>query len=139
MKATHLFIVVGAIGFAFHWWNSRGNEAALAQKSPNGFVSVVMPEGVNKNTVVILAPVNCPSDAAQRADALANELTRLGISNIRSSSYSADIADPTAEQKAGLERAVSILEGEIPVVFINGRGKANPTAEDVVAEYTRTK
>lgn len=34
--------------------------------------------------------------------------------------------------------AAAIMEGEIPAVLINGMGKANPTAEEVAAEYERT-
>lgn len=98
-----------------------------------------MPDGAKANTVLILAPVDCPSDAAQRADALSEELARLGIPNIRSSSYSSNITDPTEEQKAGVERAVSVLNGEIPAVFINGMAKANPTVEEVAFEYERTR
>jgi hypothetical protein len=37
-----------------------------------------------------------------------------------------------------MERAVDVLKGEIPAVFINGMGKSNPTAEEVAAEYQRT-
>jgi hypothetical protein len=140
VRAIKLLVVAGAIWFAFHWWKGRGSEEAHpAQKSPNGFVSAVMPDGAKANTVLILAPVDCPSDAAQRADALSEELARLGIPNIRSSSYSSNITDPTEEQKAGVERAVSVLNGEIPAVFINGMAKANPTVEEVAFEYERTR
>jgi hypothetical protein len=135
MGTVKLLLIVCALGFAFHWWNGRGDGLANAPTSPNGFVSVVMPDGAEANTVVILAPVDCPSDAAQRADALSRELTRLGIRNVRSNSFSANIADPNAKQQAGIERAFAVLNGQIPAVFVNGMGKANPTAAEVVSEY----
>lgn len=75
----------------------------------------------------------------QRADALSERLNRLGIPNVRSASYSVNRNDPSAEQKAGLDRAVGVLNGEIPAVFVNGMAKANPSAEEVAAEYARTK
>lgn len=134
------WLIVGVlVGAGYFWWNGRGNDLADAEKSPNGFVAAVMPDGVPPDTVVILAPVNCPSDAAQRADALAAELGSKGIRTIRSSSYSSEIAEPTDAQQAGLERAVAVMNGTIPAVFVNGMAKANPTAADVVAEYRLTK
>jgi hypothetical protein len=96
-----------------------------------------MPDGARPNTVIILAPENCPSEAAQRADSLASRLTEAGISNIRSSSYSTNIADPTKDQQAAVERAVKVLNGEVPAVFVNGMAKANPSFDDVVSEYRR--
>ncbi len=33
-----------------------------------------------------------------------------------------------------IEQTSAVLSGEIPVVIVNGRAKANPSAEDVVAE-----
>lgn len=132
-------LVVGAmVGAGVYWWQGRSDALADAEPSPNGFVSVVMPDGVAANTVVILAPQNCPSDAAQRADALAAELGAKGIRTLRSSSYSSDIADPTDAQRQALERSVAVMRGTIPAVFVNGMGKANPTAEEVVAELRLT-
>ena len=140
MNVVRLFLVIGAIGFALHWWRDHGASSLAADEtSPNGFVSVVMPDGVPQDSVTIIAPVNCPSDAALRADALASRLTQLGIPNTRTSSYSSSISAPTSEQNAEIQRAVSVLNGEIPAVFVNGKGKANPTAAEVAAEYQRTK
>lgn len=140
MNVVRLFLLLGAIGFALHWWRDHGGSSLpVDETSPSGFVSVAMPDGVPQDSVAIIAPVNCPSDAAQRADALANRLTQLGIPNTRTSSYSSSIAAPTAEQNAAIQRSVSVLNGEIPAVFVNGMGKSNPTAEEVAAEYQRTK
>lgn len=139
---ARLLFIAGLIGFAVFMWN-RHNASAVAaqfaQDSPNGFISVIMPDGAAANSVVILAPVNCPSDGAQRADALASQLTGMGIPNVRSSSYTTNITDPSEEQRAAADRAVSVLNGQVPAVFINGMAKSNPTAEEVAAEYERTK
>lgn len=140
MGALRILMLVGALGFAAHWWKNHESVAtSVAEPSPNGFEQVVMPDGVAANTVVILAPVNCPSDAAQRADALADALTRQGVRNIRSASYSANIANPTDAQNAAIKRAVAVMNGEIPAVFVNGMAKANPTADEVISEYERTR
>jgi hypothetical protein len=147
-----LLIVLGAAGFVFQWWKGhagREHHGARAiamtqstdgrQASANGFIDAAMPDGAKPGTVLVFAPVNCPSEAAQRADALAEQLTRLGIPTVRSSSYSASVTSPSAEQRERVERAVSVIQGEIPAVFINGMAKANPSVDEVVAEYERTR
>lgn len=140
MGIARLLIIVGIIGFAAHWWNNRGTNVSLVQTpSPNGFVSAAMPDGARANTVLILAPLNCPSAAAKRADALAVKLGRRGIPNARSSAYNINIQSPTAEQRAAVERTVAVLKGEVPAVFVNGMAKANPSLEEVVSEYERTR
>ena len=61
----------------------HGHERAVANRElvaladSNGFVPVQMPDGAPRDTVLILAPVNCPSDGAKRADALADHLRKL--------------------------------------------------------------
>lgn len=124
--------VVIAAGSALWWWNGRVD---MKPVTPNGFVAALMPDGAPPNTVVILAPQNCPSDAAQRALQLAQDLSAAGIPNVVSSSYSVDIEDPTDEEQEGMERAVTVMNGTIPAVFVNGFAKANPTAAQVIAEY----
>ncbi|HBZ98339.1 MAG TPA: hypothetical protein DEO97_02980, partial [Pseudomonas sp.] len=75
-----------------------------------------------------------PSDAARRADELAAGLTRMGIAVQRSSHFSTETTNPSAEQQAQLQRTVAVLNGGIPAVFFNGMGKANPTLDEVVAQ-----
>lgn len=140
MSIAKLLILVGVIGFALHWWSDQKEERILfAEKSANGFIPVVSPDGVKPNTVVIFAPVNCPSAAAQRAQALSEKLTRLGIPSVRSSSYSSNISEPTLEDKERFKRTTFVLNGEIPAVFVGGMAKANPTPEEVAAEYAAIK
>lgn len=130
-------IIAAVIGAgAVFWWSSRTD---MGPMTPNGFVTATMPDGAPDNTVIILAPLNCPSDAAQRAAALARGLKEAGVPSALSSSYSVDIEDPTDEQRLGMERAVAVMNETIPAVFVNGLAKANPTLEQVIAEYRRTK
>lgn len=140
MSWTRILLLLAVLGFAANWWkNHDTTSTGAAQKNSNGFISVVMPDGASPNSVVILAPIDCPSDAAQRADNLSSRLTASGIPNIRSSSYAVNITEPTDEQNAAMQRSVAVLNGEIPAVFVHGMGKANPTAEEVIAEYKRKK
>src|SRR5919198_4039076 len=93
-SSTLIKLAVAILGVWFGWHLLAPKLAAYraesidgAAKTPNGFVSVIMPEGASKNTVMIFAPLNCPSAGAQRADALASELTGRGIPNVRSDTY----------------------------------------------------
>ena len=143
MGFMKLILVLGAIYFGYQWWTGHDvlttfSPRAAVTASPNGFLPVAMPDGAMANTVIILAPLNCPSDAAVRADELSRRLTRMGIKNVRSNSYNARVDNATPEQRDALKRATDVLNGGIPAVFINGMGKANPTAEEVAGEYKRT-
>jgi len=143
MRVLKLMAIIGATGLAVHAWHGHAHRpvnygTASAQPSPNGFIATAMPEGAQANTVLILAPVNCPSKEAQRADALSRKLTGMSVPNKRANSFSLKIDNPSPEQQAGMRRAADVLGGEIPAVFVNGMGKSNPTADEVAAEYERT-
>ena len=135
MRALKLLALVVAVALAIHWWRGRAERIDGAAKSANGFVSIAPPDDARRNTVVIFAPLNCPSDAAQRADALAYELNRRGIPYVRSNSYQAQVTNPTADDEATLRRTEDVMKAGVPVVFVNGKAKANPTLAEVVAEY----
>ena len=140
MNFLKFLIVIGLAGYGYNWWSAKGAaESEAKSRSPSGFVSVVMPDGAPRNTVIILAPQNCPSDAAQRADFLANRLTEAGIPNTRRASYSANLVDATKEQSEAIQRAVNVMNGEVPAVFVNGMARANPTFDEVLSEYRRTR
>ncbi len=140
LRLIQWVIVLAAAWYGYQWWQDyRSAEATKALATASGFVPAAMPSGARRNVVQILAPLNCPSEAAQRADALAAALTRMGVPNERTSNFSLNIDDPTAEQRAAVDRAVAVLNGEIPAVFVNGMGKANPSADEVLAEYQRTR
>ena len=140
MKALKLLVLAAAVAGAIYWWRGRAERIEGAAKSPNGFVSVAEPNNARGNTVIIFAPVNCPSDAAQRADALASELTSRGIPNVRSNSYDYTLTDAdSAVQAAKLKRTNEVMNAGVPVVLINGKAKANPTLNEVIAEYSSSR
>jgi hypothetical protein len=57
----------------------------------------------------------------------------MGIPNRRTNYYS--IARITREQVPLLKQTNAVLTGEIPIVIVNDRAEANPTVDEVVAEY----
>ncbi len=118
-------------------WSSHERTVAerglLAFQDTNGFVPVTTPRGTPSDKVIILAALNCPSSAAQRADTMARRLTEMGIPNTRANQYSASITD--RDQLPLLQRTSVVMGGEIPVVIVNGMAKANPTVDEVVSEF----
>src|SRR5579862_5701506 len=122
------------VGGGVHLWHVHQraviDRELMAFADGNGFVPVVTAAGAPRDTAVILAPLNCPSTQAKRADAIATELRQIGIPVSRSNSYSARITDPA--QMPLLSRTNAVLGGEVPIVIINGMAKANPTVDEVV-------
>jgi hypothetical protein len=113
------------------------NRKLLPLEDTNGFVPVQTPAGTAPNTVLILAAVNCPSAAAQRADTMAKQLSDMHIPSSRANSYS--LAITRREQLPLLQQTSLVLGGEIPVVIVNGMAKANPTVDEVASEYRRSQ
>ena len=140
VRLIQLLIVAAALYGAYQWWQGRDHhDGAVAGPSPNGFVAVEMPAGTGRNTVLVLAPANCPSDQAQRTEALVQALAREGIPVKRGTGFSFDVGNPTAEQVAGIDRAVDVFKQGAPAVFVNGMAMSNPSAAQAVAEYRRTR
>jgi hypothetical protein len=137
MSAGKILLIAAAVlGLSVHLYH--GHQRAALQREmgaladENGFVPVQMPNGLPRGMVVILAPVNCPSAGAKRADDLAGRLRALGIPAVRANQYRAEVR---RDNRDSLERAAAVLQGDVPAVFFNGKGKSNPTAEEVVDEY----
>ncbi|MES1167407.1 MAG: hypothetical protein ABUL68_05330 [Pseudomonadota bacterium] len=104
--------------------------APPASASAAGFV-MLKPADAGSNKVLILAPANCPRDNAKRARAMGAALASAGIPHEMSDNIS---FVPANEQEA--ERFKNFMDkGEVPLVFIRGRGKSNPTLDEVIAEY----
>lgn len=144
---TGMVLAVAALGvLVWREYGPEGGVEALAEQvsgkvaaaapggggsGSHGFVDVPLPDGQSGSGVVIFAPVNCPSDAAQRAEALARHLSAHGVPYVRS--QNANFGNLGSQEEAN--RVMSVMNGPIPVVFVRTRAKANPRPEDVVAEY----
>ncbi len=138
MNVLKLLIVLSVVGVAYHQWNKhdkRGDTAASsapAERSSNGFIPLPPVAGANPAAILIVAAENCPEEAAQRADRLASQLARDGVpvSRVHSVHFDVPNGDP-----AIMERLNSVMNSELPIVFVRGRAKSNPTLEEVTAEY----
>jgi hypothetical protein len=126
-----------AISIVMLAWGCKGR-APPAEESVNGFIEVVMPDGAKDDTVLIFAPPNCPRESAQRARELHEFLVGKEIPATMTNRYSLRFTDDSEAFKAKLQRTAGVMEGDIPIVLINGWGKSNPTPTQVAAEYERT-
>jgi hypothetical protein len=128
-------LTVGAVQLWRNHSHAEFEHRVLAAGDHNGFVPALMPNGAGPGTVLILAAQHCPSAAAKRADDLASRLTRMGIPNTRANQANFSVDQRRQDQVDLMNRTNVIGSGEIPAVFINGMAKANPTADEVAAEY----
>jgi len=144
MSLVRWVMLICVVAFGYNYWNKSkvapGDPVATAEAatpSLNGFVPLPMPESINPREVYIFAPLNCSSDEARRADEMAEELSRRNIPHVRSSHVNFTFAGiPDA---ALLDRVNAVMGGTVPIVFINGKGKASPGLHEVVAEYAAMK
>lgn len=132
MSLGRFILVVAILGGGWKWWHHHSEVAAVATvTSDRGFVDMPPPSGLSDSDVVIFAPKNCPSDGAQRAESLASDLAAKGIVVARADEANFD----DLPDAATAERVGQIMSGPIPIVFVHGRAKANPSLDDVLAEY----
>ena len=141
MRILLWLAVAASLYGGWQWWQDRaGPSFANVEPSPNGFVPVEMPDGAPRNAVLVLAAPNCPSDQARRAEALISALSSQGIPVQRGSGINYNFSSmPSAEQRQRVDRAVQVFNQGAPAVFINGMAMSNPSAEQAVAEYRRTR
>jgi hypothetical protein len=132
-----LFVLAVVVG-GYHWWQKHRAESvdvdaqAVLRENGTGFVKFPQPMGTSTRTVLIYAPLNCPSEMAQRANKLARQLEQAGIPHalLQEANFDIDGSDPQA-----MAQLNSIMAGKGPPVFVRGKAKANPTFDEVVAEY----
>ena len=151
MSITKIVFVLIIAGGAYQYWHMHqtgdipangisavqaSGDAQAKTISSNGFVALPPLDNMASVPVVIFAPENCPSDGAQRADALARELSGKGIPYTRSSSANFTFS---GQNPAELGSVSAVMTGSIPIVFVHGRAKANPGIDEVVDEYRSGK
>ncbi len=132
MNVVKLVVMLAVAGLAYQYWSTQQAATGPAVVSPNGFVMVPPMAGADPRQVVVFAPENCPSEKAQQADDMARQLAFRNIPTLRS--HDVTFTSTDMDPKIGV-RLDSVMKGELPIVFVNGRGKANPTLDEVIAEY----
>ncbi len=132
-------LVIGAHLLGSHYQNTRRGELAAAVEATKaarfapddqGFIPLPMPAGAPSNRVVIFLPSEGSKAAEQRTRELEKALVLARVMYTRMPK--ADIKSADEDEAAKVKE---VIEGDLPVVFINGRVKNNPTADEVVAEF----
>ncbi len=142
-------VLCGGAYMAYHDWTFRrevnaykdSHPLAYTQRppSPAGFVDTVIPDGLNPNVMTVFTPPNCPLEAGIRGRALIAKMKDAHIPvAVASEARVSAQADSAAALQAKLElirQSATVLSGETPIVFYKGRGKNNPSFEDVQLEF----
>ncbi len=121
--------IIGAVVYV----KSNSRTTAIQPTNQTGFVKAAMPDGAIANEVLIVGP-ECDRPEGIRARTLASSLAKLNIPYRRTESISMN-SDSTEDIFEAMERMDELMKGDSPVVFINAKGKANPTIDQVIAEY----
>ena len=80
MRLIRLLLLLGIAVGIYQWHDKRSAARALAAaQSEYGFVDLPPATTGASTPVVVVAAQNCPEDAAQRADRLADDLSRQGV------------------------------------------------------------
>lgn len=129
MKIIKLLLLISLAVTAFNYWQER-NLDGDDYVSEYGFISLPKPTHLDTDSVIILAAKNCTKEAARRANQLASDLDNRNIPYTRANRIGFKNVDPSIKK-----RLDSVLKGPLPIVLIDGRGKANPTLNEVLSEY----
>ena len=147
MNIVWILIVVGIAGGGYNTWKQHhGNTVQVENKaqvwsrivsrtviSENGFASLPAVDGQTSRKVYVLAPENCPGEDAKRADSLAADLSRKGIPVVRRDSARFSLS---SQLESDVQTRMSeVMGGPLPIVFVDGRAKSNPSLDEVVAEF----
>jgi len=133
MKIIKLVLFLAVVGAVYQWYTHQPKMGPEAVVSANGFIALPSLAGSDPKQVVVFAPENCPKESARRSDELAQSLVQRNIPSVRSDNATFTfLSDPDPGIKARLN---AVMNGELPIVFVNGKGKANPTLDEVIAEY----
>ena len=117
--------------------NKKTEKAVVENTDDSSFVNVIRPSLGKAEDVLIFAPVNCPSEVAQKAREIADYLDEKDIPHKIISNFQLNMNNPTKEEKEALEETMELLNSGGPAVFVRDRAKINPSLDEVVKEYEK--
>ncbi len=139
MNLFKLLLVLAVAAGAYHFWKQpragggTGAGTVAADAADDGFVPLPPVRGQSPAAVLVIAAEDCPHEDAQRADRLADDLSRSGVPVTRLHNLGFD--NVSADDVA---RINAVMGGTLPVVIVRGRGRANPSLAQVLAAYRGT-
>jgi hypothetical protein len=133
MGWVKIVLVVAVAAGGYHYWKKEEASAPQAAAAgSSGFMALPGDSGPLSKGVHVIAAENCPEDAAQRADRLAEQLAKAGLPVQRGHQVSFSLGNADA---GAAQRITSVMNGELPIVFVHGKVKSNPSLDEVLAEY----
>ena len=132
-----------ALCFAGYQWHKSKQEKKLfvqdikSRTDQYGFLDISI-NLTGNNGIVIMAPINCPSQQAKIADYLATELNNQNIPATRINGYTfSPYLNNMTEREINqiIKRVQHVRTMAAPLVFVNGKVKSNPTIEDIKREW----
>lgn len=139
MNGSKLILGIVVFGVAAQAWlfsmamqtRSASGSPSSSRTSASGFTKVLSPVGATPGEVLIVGP-NCTSEQGVRTRELARKLADLKVpyQQTDSARFSANPITGWGDWA----QINQLMQGDSPVVFINGRAKANPSLEEVLAE-----
>lgn len=132
-------LIAGVAACGVHFWHNAAHAAPALSSSvdENGFVYMPPVEGQKQNTVyVVVGPEGSAGDA-WRAGQLVDDLSDKGIPVVLTSRVTFVPIGFAGVDDAGVDKVTALMSGPSPIVFVDGKAKADATAEQVEAEYTR--
>ncbi|MBI0133264.1 hypothetical protein ABX026_06695 [Snodgrassella alvi] len=143
MKRIILTVVAScALCFAGYQWHKSIQEKKIfvqdikSRTDQYGFLDISdnLPESKG---IVIVAPVNCPSQQAKVADYLVTELNKQNIPATRTNSYNFRQKNIMSEREINqmIKRYQYVRTMAPPLVFVNGKIKSNPSIEAIKKEW----
>ncbi|MBM0740719.1 hypothetical protein JOY44_03645 [Phormidium sp. CLA17] len=124
--------IIGAVVYV-KFTSRTAMASQTAMENQTGFVKAAMPDGAIANEVLIVGP-DCDRPEGIRKKALAAGLAKLNVPHHQTSSISMN-SESTDDIFTAMTQMDSLMKADSPVVFVNAKGKANPTLDEVVAEY----
>jgi hypothetical protein len=98
----------------------------------HGFVRVEMPDDATSGAVLIFTPLRPSSSIERRTEDLESHLRELGIQSERIHRYV--VTKITQDNMRRVALTQLMIGTDLPVAFVNGMGKSNPTASEVADE-----
>ena len=132
-------LIVGVAVCGTHYWhNARHTPAAIKDDADeNGFVYLPPVEGQKANTVYVVVGSNGSGEEGWRAARLVDALGGKGIPVVVTSRVTFVPIGFAGVNDAGVDKVTAFMSGPSPIVFVDGKAKANATAAEVQAEFTR--
>ena len=128
MPSLKTLILVGLLAWGGYSLQSKMRPGSGASASRQGFVEVPWIEGAQRDQVLIFGPP-C-ADKQREMNAKIASLAAQGIPARSTSSFRFADLEP-----GKIAACRDVFEGEVPIVFINGKAKSRPTTQEIIAEF----